>query len=279
MINYLIAILFGIVEGISEWLPISSTAHLLLLKSLVPFDVSNEFYKLFEVVIQLGAILAVIILFWDKLFPFKYQNKHIYNDLNVWRLWIKIFIACVPAAIIGLSLDDYLDKLFYRPLAIALALIVFGLAFIIVEKRLNRRAFIHKLSGLGLKEVVLIGLFQIVAAIFPGTSRSGTTIIMALLLGVSRSVATEFTFCLALPTMAGASLLKLLKYKMVLTVDEIGLLLVAMLVAFIISLLVIKSIITYIRRHNFIPFGIYRIVLGILVIIYFANKGALWVNL
>lgn len=277
MLNVLISILFGIVEGITEWLPVSSTGHMLLLKPLVPFTVSSEFYILYEVVIQFGAILAVILLFWNTIFPL--QKKH-----GTWtikqgslHLWFKIIISCLPAAVIGLKFDDFFEDLFYKPGSVAIALIVFGIAFIGIEywHKGKQPKTLH-LRDLSYRQAIYIGLFQVLAAIFPGTSRSGATILGALLLGISRSVAAEYTFYLAIPVMAGASLLKIAKFAAALSVGEFFILFVGMLTAFIVSLVVIKRFLRYVRHYSFIPFGIYRIILGVLVIVFFGFKGVLW---
>ncbi len=271
MIEILKAVLFGIVEGITEWLPISSTGHMILLNEFVSLDVSPEFWKMFLVVIQLGAILAVVILFWDKIFPFDLKKEpHIKKD--IFTLWFKILVACVPAAIVGVLFDDLFDELFYNYTCVAIALIVFGILFIVIENRnisKNETPKITDLSQLTYKAAAIIGIWQLIAAIFPGTSRSGATIIGALLLGVSRTIAAEFTFFLAIPVMFGASLLKLVKFGLVFTTAEWTILAVGMIVAFVVSVIVIRFFMGYIRKHDFKIFGWYRIVLGILVLAYF----------
>lgn len=282
-IEVLKAILFGIVEGITEWLPISSTGHMILLNQIWPLQVSKEFYEVFEVVIQLGAIMAVVILFWNQIWPFgKKNNKQPMAETGIlswvkWDkilLWIKIVIACIPAAVVGILFDDLFTALFYNYVCVAIALIVFGVAFIIIENwNKGRKPRIRSLRRLDYRTVLLIGVFQLIAAIFPGTSRSGATIVGALLLGVSRKVAAEFTFFLAIPVMFGASLLKLLKFDAVMTGIELSLLGIGMVVAFIVSVLVIKFLMGYIRKHNFKVFGWYRIALGIVVLIYFLIAG------
>mgnify|MGYP002543918318 FL=1 len=270
MIDILKAIVFGIVEGITEWLPISSTGHLILLKQLMPLKVSESFWNMFEVVIQLGAILAVVLIFWHKIFPFRKERGRWHTDMRIINLWIKIIVACIPAAIIGLLFDDKINALFYNPTSVSIALIVFGVLFIVIENRNRRmRPRVTKLGQLTYQTAIIIGLFQVLAAVFPGTSRSGATIIGALLIGVSRTVAAEFTFFLAIPVMFGASLLKLVKFGFHFTGLEIGILVVGMVSAFIVSVIVIRFLMGYIKKHDFKVFGWYRIVLGIIVLLYF----------
>ena len=279
IIEILKAALFGIVEGITEWLPVSSTGHMILLNEFLPLDVSVEFYELFEVVIQLGAALAVLILFWDRIWPFgQRNNRHPMAKQGTlswvkWdriELWIKIVIACIPAIVVGLFFDDYLDALFYGPVCVAIMLILVGAAFILVENLCaGRKPAIRSLQRLDYRTAAIIGLFQMIAAIFPGTSRSGATIIGAMLLGVSRKVGVEFTFCLAIPVMFGASLLKVLKFEGALAAQEYAILIVGMLVAFGVSMLVIRKLIDYVKTHDFKAFGWYRIALGVVVLIYF----------
>ncbi len=281
LMEILKAILFGIVEGITEWLPISSTGHLILVEQFVKLqEVSPEFWGMFQVVIQFGAILAVVLLYWNKIWPItKNKEKAIqergilsYFNKDIMILWTKILVACVPAAIIGVFFDEVFEALFYNPFCIALALIVFGIAFIIVEN-LNRKKDGKKLkesnSQISYKDAIIIGIFQLLAAIFPGTSRSGATIIGGLLIGLSRPNAAEFTFYLAIPTMLGASLLKLVKFGFAFTGIELIILLVGMVISFLVSVLVIKFLMNYIKKHDFKPFGYYRIALGIIVLIYF----------
>lgn len=249
-IEVLKAILFGIVEGITEWLPISSTGHMILVDQFVHLNVSDEFYKMFEVVIQLGAIMAVVLLFWNKLWPFctkKVKNspqKSLSFKEGALEMWIKIVIACVPAAIVGVLFDDKIDELFYHPIPVAIALIVVGVLFILVERyKKDSQPIMCSISDLTYKAVVIIGLFQVLAAVFPGTSRSGATIIGALLIGVSRATAAEFTFFLAVPVMFGASLLKAVKYVaagVTITTSEIAILIIGTLIAFVVSIFVIK---------------------------------------
>lgn len=270
MLEIIKAVFFGIVEGITEWLPISSTGHMILLNELVKLDVSKEFYDMFQVVIQLGAIMAVVIIFWKQIFPFKKEENKLTLDNNIMSLWGKIIVACVPAAIIGILFDEVFEKLFYNYVCVAIALIVFGILFIIIEnKNKGKDSKINSLKELSYNTVLLIGIFQLIAAIFPGTSRSGATIVGALLLGVSRTVAAEFTFFLAIPVMFGASLLKLVKFSFAFTGMELAILLVGMFIAFITSMFIIKFLMGYIKKHDFKVFGYYRIVLGIIVLFYF----------
>ena len=270
MLEIIKAIFFGIVEGITEWLPISSTGHMILLNELVKLDVSKEFYDMFQVVIQLGAIMAVVILFWKQIWPVKKEKEKLTLDKNILSLWGKILVACVPAAIVGVLFDEVFEKLFYNYVCVAIALIVFGIAFIIIEnKNKGKNSKINSLAELSYNTVLLIGIFQLIAAIFPGTSRSGATIVGALLLGVSRTVAAEFTFFLAIPVMFGASLLKLVKFSFAFTGMELAILLVGMVVAFITSMFIIKFLMSYIKKHDFKVFGWYRIVLGVIVLLYF----------
>lgn len=281
------AIIYGIVEGVTEWLPISSTGHLILVESLMPFKplengvgVSEEFFGMFDVVIQLGAILAVVVLFWKQIWPFALTRKEremeggtglmSYFKKDIWVLWFKILVSCVPAAVIGILFDDVFDELFYNPTSVAIALIVFGVAFILVENwNRGRKPVIRKLSQITWQTAFLIGVFQLLAAIFPGTSRSGATIVGALLIGVSRTVAAEYTFFLAIPVMFGASLLKVVKFGFAFTGMELTLLGVGTGVSFIVSLFVLRFLMAYIKKHNFKIFGWYRIVLGIVVLVYF----------
>ena len=270
--NILKAILFGIIEGITEWLPISSTGHMIVLNDLVKLDVSSEFYSLFEVVIQMGAVLSVIVIYFKTILPWGFHKKKI-DTKNTFNLWGKILVACVPAAVIGLLFDDLLDKYLYNSIVVSLMLIIYGILFIIIEKKhKNKTSRVNDLKDITYKDALLVGIFQLLALI-PGTSRSGATIIGGLLIGLKRSVVAEFTFFLAIPVMAGASLLKILKYiiKVGLTFTSIELmtLLVGSLVAFIISIIVIKFLMNYIRKHDFKVFGYYRIILGIIVFMYF----------
>ena len=281
MLDIIKAILFGIVEGITEWLPISSTGHLILLEEFVKFEnVSENFFSMFEVVIQLGAILAVVVLFIKQIWPFckkgngyKKSGPLAYVNMDIMTLWFKILVACIPAAVIGVLFNDELDALFYHWYVVAAALIVFGVAFIVVENwNKGKQPKVTQLSQLTYKAALIIGVFQLIAAVFPGTSRSGATIVGALLIGISRPVAAEFTFFLAIPVMFGASLLKILKFGFAFSTVELAALLVAMLVAFVVSVVVIKFLLSYIKKHDFKIFGWYRIILGILVILYFSTR-------
>ena len=268
MIELLKAVLFGIVEGITEWLPVSSTGHMIILDEFIRLDCTPEFLEMFLVVIQLGAIMAVVILFWNKIVPFQFRDRsRPVVETDKIMLWLKIVIACIPAAIVGILFDDVFEALFYHAIPVALALIVFGVAFIAVERRnKGRKPKIRKLNDITFQTAFLIGVFQLIAAVFPGTSRSGATIVGALLIGVSRSVAAEFTFFLAIPVMFGASLLKLVKFGFSFTTMEAGVLVIGMLVSFFVSVFVIRFLMDYIKRHDFQIFGWYRIVLGAVVI-------------
>ena len=273
------SIVFGIIEGITEWLPISSTGHLILAEQFLKFEnVSPEFWSMFQVVIQLGAILAVILIYFKKIWPFtKNKEKAIKEkgilsifDKNIMNLWGKILVACIPAAIIGILFDETFEALFYNPTCIAIALIVFGIAFIIIENwNKNKKSSKDKNSEITYKDALIIGVFQLLAAILFFFSRSGATIIGGLLIGLSRANAAEFTFYLAIPTMLGASLLKVLKFGLAFTSAEVAILLIGMFVSFIISMFVIKFLMNYIKKHNFKVFGYYRIILGIIVLAYF----------
>ena len=260
------AVIFGIVEGVTEWLPISSTGHMIVLQNYIPLDVSPGFWKIFEVVIQLGAIMAVVLLFWKKLWPMKTSKGRTFVKLGTVRLWIKIIIACLPAAIVGIALDDFIDEHFYNPKMVAAALIFVGIMF-----KLANKAAVTKLSEITYKEAFYIGIFQLLAAIFPGTSRSGATIIGGLMLGLSRKVAAEFTFFLAIPVMFGASLLKIVKYLIsggvAFTGLEVAILIIGTVTAFVVSVFVIGGLMSYIRKKDFTPFGWYRIVVGAVIII------------
>ena len=266
------AILFGIVEGITEWLPISSTGHMILLNEFVKLQVSEKFYNMFEVVIQLGAILAVILLFFHKLNPFS-PKKSGPQKRNTWRLWFKVVIAVLPSAVIGLPLDDWMDAHFYNYVVVAITLIVYGIAFLFVERANESRSLkVTTVYDIDLKTAILIGCFQCLSLI-PGTSRSGSTILGAIILGVGRSAGAEFSFFLAIPTMLGASALKLVKFLLsgaTATGMELVILAVGCVVSFVVSLLVIKGLMEYVRKHSFAVFGVYRIILGALVLGYFA---------
>ena len=271
MMEFLKAVLFGIVEGITEWLPVSSTGHLILLDEFVELKVSAAFYEMFQVVIQLGAILAVIVLFFHKLNPFS-PKKDSLQKKGTWSLWLKVVVAVIPSAVIGLLLDDWMDEHLYNYIVVAIMLVIYGVAFLFVEKWNKTRNFaITDVSAIDYRTALLMGAFQCLSLI-PGTSRSGSTILGAIILGVSRSAGAEFSFFMAIPTMLGASALKLLKFLLEgvsATGTEIMVLVVGCVVSFIVSLLVIKALMEYVRKHSFSIFGVYRIVLGIVVIGYF----------
>lgn len=290
-------IILGIVEGITEWLPISSTGHMILVDEFIKLNVSGDFKELFLVVIQLGAILAVVVLYWSKLWPFyireipKKKQRAIaqqpavsravltfverFCDKDKWILWFKIIVACLPTIIIALPFNDVIEEKFNNYVVVAIALIVYGVLFIFIENyNRRRRPTCTSLESLSFKTAFLIGIFQVLAVI-PGTSRSGSTIIGGILVGTSRTVAAEFTFFLAIPVMFGASLLKLVKFGMAFTASEVIILVVGMAVAFVVSILAIKFLMSYIKKHDFKAFGWYRIILGILVLGYFIGKNLL----
>ena len=294
MLEYLKVILLGIVEGITEWLPISSTGHMILVDEFIKLGVRPEFKKVFEVVIQLGAIMAVVVIYWNKLWPFhrKQERKESwfanpceggvcqklqqfadhYIDMGKIVLWLKIIVAIIPAMLFGLLFDDWMDAHFYNYVVVAIALIVYGVIFIVLENR-NKGVMPAKtkLKQVDFKTALGIGLFQVLSLI-PGTSRSGSTIIGGMLLGTSRELAAEFTFFLGIPVMAGASLLKLVKFGFDFQGNELGLLLVGMIVSFVVSIFAIRFLMGYIKKHDFKVFGWYRIALGALVLVYFAVK-------
>lgn len=267
-IEILKAVLYGIIEGITEWLPVSSTGHMILFENILPMKVSANFWNVFLVVIQLGAILAVVLLYWNKIFPFNFKNKNRpFIRYDIMNLWGKILIACIPAAIVGIAFDDFLEEHLYNSVVVATMLILVGIAFLIIENRnRHKRAKVTSLEELSYVDAFKIGIFQLIAAVFPGTSRSGATILGGLMIGVSRTIAAEFTFFLAIPVMFGASLLKLLKFGLSFSGMEIAILLTGMIVAFIVSILVIRFLMSYIKKHDFKIFGYYRIVLGIIVL-------------
>lgn len=263
----------GVVEGITEWLPISSTGHMILVDEFLKMDVSAEFMKMFLVVIQLGAILAVVFLYFWKLFPFERREKKLVVKRDTLSLWGKILVASIPAGIIGLIFDDFIDEVLSTPYVVAVTLIVYGVLFIWVENRnKKRRPLVTELSALNYRTALLIGVFQMLALI-PGTSRSGATIVGALLIGVSRTAAAEFTFFLAIPAMFGASAVRMLKFGFDYTPAEVAILLVGCIVAFVVSVLAIKFLMGYIKKHDFKVFGWYRIVLGLVVLGYFGVKA------
>lgn len=277
-LEWLKVLLLGIIEGITEWLPISSTGHLILVDEFVKLNQSEAFMEMFNVVIQLGAILAVVVLYWGRLWPFhtkknaveksgKLLDNYCYMDKIV--LWLKIVVACLPAMIIGLPLDDWMEEHLHNGFVVALALIFYGVVFIVIENyNKKRKPRIGSLSDLSFKDAFLIGVFQVLSLI-PGTSRSGSTIIGGILIGTSRELAAEFTFFLAIPVMFGASAIKLLKFGLAFTAAELAVLISGMVVAFVVSILAIKFLMGYIKKHDFKVFGWYRIILGIIVLLYF----------
>lgn len=270
LIEILKVIFLGIVEGITEWLPISSTGHMLLVDEFITLNMSEEFKEMFFVVIQLGAIIAVVVMFWNKMWPFQLKDKSQPKvKMNTINMWLKVVVACIPSAVLGLLFDDFLEEYFGNAVTIAIMLIVYGVAFILVENWNKKRTpRVETLDDISYKTAFIIGLFQVLSMI-PGTSRSGATIVGALLIGVSRTAAAEFTFFLAVPTMVGASLLKLVKFGFAFTSAELITLAIGMVVAFAVSLLCIKFLMSFIKKHDFKPFGWYRIVLGIIVLVYF----------
>lgn len=268
------AILFGIVEGITEWLPVSSTGHLIILQDYISLNASEEFLSMFEVVIQLGAIMAVVILFWNRLWIIRRDeaSEKWVIKMNTIRLWFKIVIACIPAAVVGIFLDEWIDTHFYKPKVVAMALIVVGLLFLFVETLIvpNLKSDVNRLHEISFKDALIIGSFQLLAAIFPGASRSGMTILGGLFLGLSRKTAAEFTFFLAIPVMFGASLLKMVKFMskgLIMTGTEITILVAGTLTAFVVSLFVIRFLMDFIKKHSFIWFGYYRMILGALILL------------
>lgn len=274
IIEILKALILGIVEGITEWLPISSTGHMILVDEFLKLNVSEEFKSMFLVVIQLGAILAVVVLYFKKLIPLDVQNKKLHWKKDTLTMWLKIIVSCVPAAIVGVFFDDQLEAVFYNWQTVSAALIIFGILFIIIEKRnRGREPKINSINDITYKTAIIIGMFQLIAAVFPGTSRSGATIVGALLIGVSRSISAEYTFFLAVPVMFGASALKLVKFGFDFSSMELAILAVGLISAFVVSILAIKFLMSYIKKHDFTVFGWYRIVLGAAVILYFAIAG------
>ncbi len=270
LLELLKTILLGIVEGITEWLPISSTGHLILLNNFIKLDVSKEFWDMFEVVIQLGAILAVVLLFWKRLWPFGKKPEK--KKRRIWNLWFKIIVGVLPSAIIGFLLDDWFNAHFYNYVSVAIALIVYGVAFIVIERRrAGAEPRLSHVDQVTYRDALLIGAFQVLS-IIPGTSRSGSTILGGMLLGLSRGAAAEFSFFLAIPTMVGASLLKIVKFigtGVGINGQEVVILLLGCLVSFLVSVVTIRFLMDFVKRHTFSAFGIYRIALGALVLIYF----------
>lgn len=277
IVEILKAIFYGIVEGITEWLPVSSTGHLILVQEFITFNQSKDFVDMFNIVIQLGAILAVIVIYFERLNPF--QPGKTKRDIQLtWQLWLKVIIACIPSIIIALPFDDWFESHFNDMLPVAIALIVYGIAFIYIEKRnATVEPKVTDLAKMSYKTALLIGVFQVLA-IVPGTSRSGATILGAIILGTSRSVAADFTFFLAIPTMFGYSSLKAIKFFIdgnVLSIPQVSILLVASVTAFVVSLYAIKFLTDYVKRHDFTVFGKYRIVLGLILILYTLVKGVI----
>ena len=277
MIDIFKAIILGIIEGITEWLPISSTGHLILADEFIKLGVSDAFMEMFEVVVQLGAIMAVVVLFWNKLWPFTLRQSSSVMKIagnvgikkNSFNLWLKILVACLPAAIIGLLFDDYINAVFFNWQVVSIMLILYGIAFIVIEIiNKNKEPKIHTISTLDYKTAIFIGAFQVLSMI-PGTSRSGATILGAIILGLSRTAAAEFSFFLAVPVMFGASLLKLVKFGFAFTGIEFIILIAGMITSFVVSIIVIKFLLEYIRKKSFAAFGYYRIILGIIVLLYF----------
>lgn len=274
MLDILKAIIFGIVEGITEWLPISSTGHIILMEELLKLDQGEAFFEMFQVVIQLGAILAVVVIYFHKLNPFS-PTKTQKQKMMTWQIWIKVIIGCLPAGVIGLLFDNWIDKTLYHWYVVALMLIVYGVLFIVVENyQKGKEPRVTKFSQLTIPMILIIGVFQMLAMI-PGTSRSGATIVGALMIGVSRSLAAEYTFFLAIPVMFGASLLKLVKFGFDFTTIQLAVLLVGMVVSFAVSIVAIKFLMSYIRKNDFKVFGYYRIVLGVIVFLFFGIQTLL----
>ena len=274
MLDILKAIIFGIVEGITEWLPISSTGHLILMEELLKMSQGDEFFEMFQVVIQLGAILAMIVIYFHKLNPFS-PKKTQKQKMLTWQIWIKVVIGCVPAGVIGLLFNKQIDKLLYHWYVVAIMLIVYGILFIIVENyQKDKTPQVTKFSQLTIPMILIIGVFQMLALI-PGTSRSGATIVGALMIGVSRSLAAEYTFFLAIPVMFGASFVKLLDFGFNFTAMQVAVLLVGMIVSFAVSIVAIKFLMSYIRKNDFKVFGYYRIVLGVIVFLFFGIQALL----
>ena len=274
VLEFIKAVLYGIVEGVTEWLPVSSTGHLILLEELLPMNVSPEFWEMFLVVVQLGAILAVVLLFWKDIFPFSFKKGTPFFKKDIWILWFKIILACLPGVVYAFAFDDLLGDRLYNAVVVAIMLIVVGVVFLIVEtKHKDVKPKITTTADITFLQAFLIGIFQLIAAALPGTSRSGATIIGGLLIGLSRTAAASFTFFLAIPVMAGESLLKLLKFGFSFTGQELLILITGTVVSFVVSVIVIRFLLDYIRRRDFKPFGWYRIILGLLVLAYFFMKN------
>ena len=276
LLELLKVILLGIVEGITEWLPISSTGHMILVDEFIHLQVSDAFMDMFLVVIQLGAIMAVVVLYWHTLLPLERTREGVRINWQTMNMWCKIVVACIPAAIVGLLFEEVFNALFYNYQTVAIMLILFGIFFILIENRnKHTKPQVNDLAHISYGQALVIGLFQLIAAIFPGTSRSGATIVGSLMIGISRTAAAEFTFFLAIPVMFGASLLKLVKFGFHFTGAELALLLVGMVVAFVVSMLAIKFLMSYIKTNDFKVFGWYRIILGVIVLIYFGARTLL----
>lgn len=264
------AIIIGIIEGITEWLPISSTGHMYLLDEFIRLDMTDDFKEMFFVVIQLGAILAVILLYWRKLFPISFENKKIELKQDTISLWMKVVVGIIPAALVGIPFEDTIDALFYNYKVITAALIIYGVLFILLENRnRSKKSLINSFGQLSYKTAFMIGVFQVLSLI-PGTSRSGSTILGAILIGCSREIAAEFSFFMAIPVMFGASLIKIMKFGLVFSGQQLAILVTGMIVAFVVSILAIKFLVGYIKRKDFKAFGYYRIVLGLVLVTYFA---------
>jgi undecaprenyl-diphosphatase len=272
MLDILKAIFLGIVEGITEWLPISSTGHLIIADEFVKLNLSANFMEMFNVVIQLGAIMAVVVIYFKQLWPFSLKKEEHFIKKDVFSMWFKVLVAILPAAVIGIPFDDFFNEKFHNYIVVSLALIIYGVAFILIEKRnKNLTVKTESIADMSFKTALFIGCFQALSLI-PGTSRSGSTVLGAILLGVSRVAAAEFSFYMAVPVMAGASLIKLLKFGFDFTSGELVILLVGMLTAFLVSILAIKFLIGYIKKRDFTAFGYYRIALGVVVLLYFVLK-------
>ncbi len=268
MYNNIIAFLIGVVEGITEWLPVSSTGHMILFEEFWQLDMSEEFKEMFFVVIQLGAILSVVVLYFKKLFPFSLKKDEPFVSRDIMTLWGKIIVSCVPAAVVGILFDEFFEKTFYNPVSVSIALILFGIFFIAIENyNKKRKPSKTSLAMITFTDAAIIGAFQVLAAVFPGVSRSGATIIGAILIGVSRTIAAEYTFFLAIPVMAGASLLKILKFGFDFSLEEILVLIIGSVTAFAVSLVSIRFLTGYVKKHDFKLFGWYRIILGLAVLV------------
>lgn len=272
VLEFIKVLVFGIVEGITEWLPISSTGHMILLEDLLPLKVTPEFMEMFRVVIQLGAILAVCLLFFGKLNPFS-PRKNARQKRQTWKLWGKVIVGCIPAGVLGVLFNDWFDEHFYNSYVVAATLIIYGVLFIILERMNKHRSFrVERFPKLTYMDALIVGVFQVLSLV-PGTSRSGATILGAMLIGISRPIAAEFSFFMSIPVMFGASFLKLIKFGFDYTGTEVAVLLTGMISAFLVSVAAIKFLLGYIRKKDFTAFGIYRIVLGVLVLAYFLVKG------